>query len=285
MNGSEQTDDRGRLTAEHGALRRTVSVAGIVAAVVLSAACSSAADVVQSPRVSGDVRASQSPDADFLSEDGRMSVSQVRQMGVIIETPAAVIYTDPTGGGHAYAGHPAPDIVLVSHEHRENYDIETLGDLVGPDTLLVVPPLVLDSLPERLRESAVPLANGERSESAGITIEAIPAYGLGGEAERWHPRGNGNGYVLTIGDRRVYVAGSTEAIPEMLALDDIYLALLPLYPPYALGPEEAVRAVSTVRPQYTYIYQYNSEGTRDDFVKAMDGAPTEMAIVAPQISS
>lgn len=90
--------------------------------------------------------------------------------------------------------------------------------------------------------------------------------------------------MLTIDNRRVYFAGSTEAIPEILELQDIHLAFLPLYPPYALGPAEAATAVSTVRPQCAYIYQYNSEATRDEFVRAMDESPMETAIIAPEIT-
>ncbi|MBQ1025216.1 MBL fold metallo-hydrolase [Micromonospora sp. C95] len=285
MNDGEQINESGRAPARDAAIRWTALVAGVVAAAVLTVGCTVSGDVAQPPRGSGGVPQTQRPGVAFVSDDGRIVVSQMRQMSVIIDTPAGTIYTDPTGGVGPYAGRPAPDVVLVSHEHAENYDAETLEELAGPDTLLVVPPYVRDRLPAGLRADAVTLANGERSENGGITIEAIPAYGLGGEAERWHPRGRGNGYVVTIDNRRIYVAGSTEAIPEMLELKDIYLAFLPLYPPYALGPGEAVKAVAAMVPEYTYLYQYNSEATREEFVRGLEESPAESVIIAPDITS
>jgi L-ascorbate metabolism protein UlaG (beta-lactamase superfamily) len=105
-----------------------------------------------------------------------------------------------------------------------------------------------------------------------MAVEALPAYGLGSEAAQWHPIGRGNGYVVTVEGKRIYVAGSTEATSEMLALEQIDLAFLPLYPPYALSPEEAVRAASAIQSEVTYIYQYNSTRTRDDFVRLFESS-------------
>ncbi|MFD7026319.1 MBL fold metallo-hydrolase [Promicromonospora sukumoe] len=224
-------------------------------------------------------------EAEFVSDDGAVTVHQVQQMSVVIEGPEGVVHTDPTGGAERYAHLPAPDVILVSHEHAEHYDAATLEELVEPGTLLVVPPYVMDQLPETLRGDAVPLANGQRHEDGPVVIETVPAYGVDGVAAEWHPEGRGNGYVVTVGGRRVYVAGSTQATPEMLALDDVYLALLPLYPPYATGPEEAVKALSAFVPEYAYVYQYNSERTRDDFVRRAAESVTETTVVAPEIGS
>jgi L-ascorbate metabolism protein UlaG (beta-lactamase superfamily) len=221
--------------------------------------------------------------AEFISDDGDVTVNQVRQMSVVIEAPEGVIYTDPTGGGDRYADQPAPDVIVVSHEHHEHYDAATLEDLLAPDTQLIVPPYVMDSLPDRLKENAVSLANGQESELGRITVEAVPAYGISTEAEQWHPRGRGNGYVVTVDDRRIYLAGSTQATPEMLELEDIYLAFLPLYAPYATGPADAVTAVSTFLPEVTYIYQYNSEEAREEFVRRMDGSSMDTTVIAPEI--
>lgn len=227
---------------------------------------------------------SASAETDFVCDRGTITVEQVRQMSVVIEAPEGVIYTDPTGGGERYTDHPPPDVILISHEHHEHYDAATLAELVGPDTQLVVPPYVMDALPKELKDNAVALANGHRSERGSIAVEAIPAYGVSGEAESWHPRGRGNGYVVTVDGRRVYVAGSTQATPEMLELDDIYLALLPLYPPYAMGSDDGVAAVATFLPEVTYIYQYNSAETRDNFVQRMDAASIETTVIAPDIT-
>lgn len=225
----------------------------------------------------------QSTAEQFQSDSGEIFVWAVQQMSVVIQTPHGVIYTDPTRGGRRYAGYHAPDLILISHEHDEHYDARTLTDLVGPSTRIVVPPYVMERLPESLRGSAVSLANGQSMELGAIRIEAIPSYGLSGQAERWHPRGRGNAYVVTVDGQRLYIGGSTEAVPEMLALRDIDIAFLPLYPPYALGPAEAANAVSVMQPRSVYVYQYNNLRTRDDFVQRIGSNSTRPRIVAPDI--
>lgn len=219
----------------------------------------------------------------FRSEGGTIVVTPVQQMSVVIETPDGVVYTDPTGGGDRYAAYRPPDVILISHEHGEHYDPRTLQELVRPGTRIVVPPYVMERLPESLKGSAVALSNGQSSKLEEISVEAIPSYGLSGQAARWHPRGRGNAYVVTVDGEKLYISGSTEAVPEMLALRDIDIAFLPLYPPYALGPEDAVKAAAIMQPRSVYIYQYNSDRTRDDFLKRIGGAATQLRVVAPDI--
>lgn len=221
----------------------------------------------------------------FRSERGSIVVSQVRQMSVVIETPGGVIYTDPTGGKARYARHPLPDVILISHEHHEHFDKDTLEELVGPGTRLVVPPFVMDQLPPGLRGKAVSLGNGKLSELGSMTIEAIPAYGLTGQSAQWHPKGRGNGYVVNVDGRRIYIAGSLDATSEMRRLKDIHIALLPLYPPYALGVDDVIDAVSSFKPEVTYIYQYDSVRTRNEFVEKMKLKPSVTTIIARDIGS
>lgn len=174
-------------------------------------------------------------------------------------------------------------MILVSHEHHEHYDAGTLTELATPTTRIVVPPYVMAELPEHLSANAVSLANGAGIVIGDIQIDPIRAFGVNGEAAEWHPEGRGNGYVVTVDGLRHYIAGSTEATPEVLALEDIYLAFLPLYPPYALSPADALRVVQEVKPELTYVYQYNSVRTRDSFVEMMDGAGLSGGLIAHDI--
>lgn len=258
-----------------GPTRSRTFVALVCAALLQAAVFTDPASVAAQP--------AQTTAEQFQSDSGDIFVKAVQQMSVVIQTPDGVIYTDPTGGGRRYAGYHAPHLILISHEHGEHYDAQTLEDLVGPNTRIVVPPYVMERLPEGLRGSAVSLANGESTEVGAIRIEVMPSYGLSGQAERWHPRGRGNAYVVTVDGRRLYIGGSTEAVPEMLALRDIDIAFLPLYPPYALGPEDAVNAVSVMQPRSVYIYQYDSIRTRNDFVQRIGTVSTRPRIVAPHI--
>lgn len=219
----------------------------------------------------------------FHSESGHIVVSAVQQMSVVIETPNGVMYTDPTGGAERYAAYQRPDLILISHEHDEHYDAQTLAELAGPDTRIVVPPYVMERLPESLKGRAISLASGTSARFGAVRVDAIASYGLGGQAARWHPRGRGNAYVVTVDGQRLYIGGSTEAVPEMMEIRDIDIAFLPLYPPYALGPEEAVRAASIIQPRSIYIYQYNNVRTRDDFMKRIGGVMPRLKVVSPDI--
>lgn len=204
-------------------------------------------------------------------------------MSVVIAAPSAVIYTDPTRGKSPYVGHAVPDIILVSHEHHEHFDVDTLEAIAGPKTQIVVPPYVMKRLPSSLKGKAISLANGETTQLGSIKVQAVAAYGLQGPSAEWHPRGRGNGYVVTADGRRIYVAGSTDATSEMLQLQDIEIALLPLYPPYALSAEDATKAVTTFMPRYAFVYQYDSLRTRDDFVRRMRSSSSKVTVIAPDI--
>lgn len=95
----------------------------------------------------------------FPSDNGDILVHSVQQMSVVIETREGVIYTDPTGGAAHYAGYRKPDIILISHEHGEHFDVQTLEELAGPESRIVIPPYVMEQIPENLRSRVVSLAN------------------------------------------------------------------------------------------------------------------------------
>jgi L-ascorbate metabolism protein UlaG (beta-lactamase superfamily) len=105
------------------------------------------------------------------------------------------------------------------------------------------------------------MGNGDTETVGGIEIEAVPAYNIAHKrpnGQPFHPQGSGNGYVLTFGDTRVYVAGDTEDIPEMAALEDIACAFLPMNLPYTMSPEMAARAARAFEPCIVYPYHYGS---------------------------
>lgn len=233
---------------------------------------------------SGEIeQTSQNHEDSFRSTNGQITVSQVMQMSVVINTPSGVIYTDPTRGKQRYSGHPSPDLILISHEHHEHFDVDTLEQIAELDTRIIVPTYVMQRLPAKLAKKAVSLKYGETYTLGAIKLEAVAAYGLNGQSARWHPYGRGNGYVVTVDGIRMYIAGSTDATPEMLQLQDINVAFFPLYPPYAMGVDNAVLAVSTIKPQITYIYQYNSTQTRDAFISKLNESETTTKVIARDI--
>ncbi|HYG33163.1 MAG TPA: MBL fold metallo-hydrolase, partial [Clostridia bacterium] len=166
------------------------------------------------------------------------------------------ICVDPVGGAKAFPGLPKPDLILLTDVHGDHLSKETLAELAGPDTKLVGPPAVIEQLPPDLRDHATVLTNGQTGQFLGIKIEAIPAYNLTSERLKFHAKGRGNGYVVTLGGKRIYLSGDTEDIPEMLALKNIDVAFVCMNLPYTMTVEQAARAVRAFKPRVVYPYHY-----------------------------
>ena len=166
------------------------------------------------------------------------------------------IYVDPVGGADAFQGLPSPDLVLVTDIHGDHMDADTLSGVVGENTRIVAPSAVAEDLPDALRGRVEVLANGEETQLLGIGIEAVPMYNLTEERLGYHEKGRGNGYVAEFGGTRVYIAGDTEDIPEMRALEDIDVAFVPFNLPYTMTEEQAADAVREFAPDIVYPYHY-----------------------------
>ena len=135
------------------------------------------------------------------------------------------------------------DLVLITHTHGDHLHVDTLRAVVKDGTVLAVPAKVATKLPEDLSVTAKVLANGDAAEVVGAKIEAMAAYNLTEERLKFHPRGEGNGYVLTIGGTRIYIAGDTEDIPEMKNLKNVDAAFVCMNLPYTMDVAHAAEAV------------------------------------------
>jgi len=210
-------------------------------------------------------RAAGEPADVFASEAGDIAVHPVSHASVVLETPAGTIYVDPVGDAAAYSGFPAPDLILITHEHGDHYNAETLAALVADGTVLIANPAVHEMMPEALKAKSSAIANGESTEFNGVAIDAIPAYNLTEDRKNFHPQGRDNGYVLGFEGFRVYVSGDTEDIPEMRVLKDIDLAFVCMNLPFTMDVEQAASAVKEFKPAYVYPYHYRGRdgGTQD----------------------
>ena len=217
----------------------------------------------------------------FSTDAGDITVHPVEHASFVLETPAGVIYSDPVGDASLYEGLPAPDMILITHQHGDHYNAETLSALVTEDTTLLTNPAVYDMLPEDLKARASSIGNGESTEIGGLSIDAIPAYNTTDGRLDFHPEGRDNGYVLNFDGFRVYISGDTEDIPEMRALEDIDLAFLCMNLPYTMDAEAAASAVSEFQPTYVYPYHFRGKdgGTQDpEAFASMVGDGTEVKI-------
>ena len=197
------------------------------------------------------------PTADSIAtEDGALKILPINHATLALEWKDRTIYVDPVGGAKAFQGLPKPDLILVTDIHGDHFSKETLAELAGPNTKLVCPAAVADQMTPALRNSATILTNGQTGELLGVKIEAIPMYNLTAERLKFHTKGRGNGYVVALGGKRIYLSGDTEDIPEMLALKNIDVAFVCMNLPYTMTVEQAARAVRAFKPRVVYPYHY-----------------------------
>ena len=191
------------------------------------------------------------------------------------------IYVDPVGGGGRFAGLPSPDLIVVTDIHGDHMNAETLSAVVTPGTTIVVPAAVAEQLPASLMGQTISLANGETAMFDGIGVEGVPMYNLTQERLQYHDSGRGNGYVLSMGGTRVYIAGDTEDIPEMRALKNIDVAFVPMNLPYTMTEDQAASGVNAFNPTVVYPYHYG-ESDVEKFKTLVEagGGNTEVRLLA-----
>ncbi|MGG7565133.1 MBL fold metallo-hydrolase [Rhodovulum sp. DZ06] len=213
----------------------------------------------------------------YEAEGGEIGIHPVDHASFVMTTPLGTIYNDPVGGAEKYADMPAADLVLITHEHGDHFNLDTLNGVVGEGTMLLTNPSVYEKLPEALKAKAQMIGNGETTEMMGVGIEAIPAYNLTEERKKFHPKGRDNGYVLTLAGMRIYIAGDTEDIPEMRALKDIDMAFVPMNLPYTMDPIAAAGGVAAFAPKVVYPYHYRDQDPKEFAAKLAElGAGSEV---------
>ena len=185
---------------------------------------------------------------------GELTITFLGHGTLMMAFGGQVIHVDPYGQVANYRTLPDADLVLVTHEHHDHLDPRALEAVRTRDTAVVISERCAQQV-----QGGIVMHNGEVRTVKGLTIEAVPAYNVvhkrdGGEP--FHPKGAGNGYVVTFGDTRVYLAGDTEDIPEMADLEEIDVAFLPMNLPYTMSPEMAADAARTIRPDVVYPYHY-----------------------------
>lgn len=172
----------------------------------------------------------------------------------VMEAGGKTIYVDPVGQAGDYGKFPAPDLILITHEHRDHLAPDLVKALRTGNTLVIAPKIASEGFGE-----VTVMANGEVRDMGGFRVEAVPMYNTTPDRLNFHPKGNGNGYVVTLAGKRVYIAGDTEDIPEMRALKNIDYAFVPMNVPYTMTEEKAAEAVLEMKPRVIIPYHYRSK--------------------------
>lgn len=201
---------------------------------------------------------------EYQTTTGKLIIHPVLHGTLVIEWQGKIIYVDPYGGAAAFKDIPAPDLILITDIHGDHLHEETLRAVVTRQTALLAPQAVVDKLPKDLPLSLKTIGNGESTLIEGVNVAALAMYNLPQTAESRHPKGRGNGYILSLGGKRVYISGDTHGIPEMRALKNIDIAFVCMNPPNTMSVEEAADAVLAFKPAVVYPFHYRSrEGFSD----------------------
>jgi len=204
---------------------------------------------------------------------GNLKISFLGHATLMLDWNGWVIHVDPVSAEADYARLPKADLVLVTHEHSDHLDAALVKRISKPGTVVVANAVAAAQLP-----GAVALRNGDRKKVGAVEIEAVPAYNTTPGHAGYHPKGGrDNGYLLTIGGKRIYVAGDTENTPEMKALKDVYIAFLPMNQPYTMTPEQVADAARAFRPQILYPYHTGETDTRR-LVELLKGSGIDVRI-------
>jgi L-ascorbate metabolism protein UlaG (beta-lactamase superfamily) len=190
------------------------------------------------------------------TSEGELKMTFIGHGTLMFEFNGIIIHIDPVGQYADYSTLPKADLVLITHHHGDHFDIDVLNTICTEKT-----DVILTEICRKQFGKGTVMENGDETEVKGIHIKAVPAYNIkhlrsGGTP--YHIKGEGNGYVLDLGDKRVYIAGDTENIPEMKSLKNIDIAFLPMNLPYTMTPEMVADAAKAFMPKILYPYHYGN---------------------------
>ena len=186
---------------------------------------------------------------------GKLTITFIGHGTLMLEIKGKIIHVDPWSNLADYTKLPKADIILITHHHPDHLDTNAISMLSKESTQII-----LTSAAFEILKKGTVMKNGDKKAIDEIEIEAVPAYNTTKGREKFHPKGRDNGYILTIGKKRIYIAGDTENIPEMSLLKNIDIAFLPMNQPYTMLPEQVADAANRIKPKILYPYHY---GERD----------------------
>lgn len=220
---------------------------------------------------------------DFKTSKGTVKITPIYHAALLIQAGGKNIYLDPAKPADV-TGLPQADLILITDIHGDHMDPNLVSKLSKAGTEVMAPPAVVKTI-----TNASPISNGETKEWNGWKIEAIPMYNIKrgpAPGQLYHPKGRGNGYVLTYGGERFYFSGDTENIPEMRALKNIDVAFVCMNLPYTMPPDEAAEAVKAFHPKVVIPYHYHGSDL-SVFKKDLEGTGIDVRLLEwyPKTSS
>lgn len=198
----------------------------------------------------------------FKTDQGDLLVQFVKHASLFFEFNGKVIHIDPVSGMGNYENYPKADLILITHHHGDHLDFNTIEILKKENTKIILTQKCYEQS-ENISDFIV-MKNGDILNVNQLEIEAIPAYNVVNKRESgepFHPKGEGNGYVIKFGNMKVLIAGDTENIPEIKVLKNIDIAFLPMNLPYTMTPGMLADAAKAFRPKILFPYHYSNTDT------------------------
>ena len=230
------------------------------------------------------------------AQGGPIRITPIFHGSLQIEYRGTVIHVDPFSQGD-YSKAKKANYILITHTHPDHLDAKAILKVVGKSADLIGPELVVDVItssktPPFKLTGSVALKNGDffnlvvKGQASSFSIQAVPMYNLKRgpkPGQKFHPKGDFNGYVLTMGGKRIYIAGDTEATPEMKALKNIDIAFIPMNLPYTMTPQEAATGARAFKPKVVYPYHYRfpfdkANSNPQQFQAALKGSGIEVRL-------
>lgn len=199
----------------------------------------------------------------LTTKDGDLTIFPINHATFALKWKNEVIYFDPSGSSNLFKGIPKPTLILITDIHGDHLNINTLENLKFQDIKIIAPQAVVDKLLPSFT-NVISLGNSNDLEINGLNIKAIPMYNLPETSDSRHPKGRGNGYIVTIGGKRIYISGDTEDIEEMRSLKKIDVAFVCMNLPYTMEVDAAASAVLDFKPKIVYPFHYRGKGGFSD---------------------
>lgn len=257
-----------------------LKTSGILILILLSS-CRSKTQEDQHSRVPISTVTREIDQEEEISSTDSISVIPIEHASFMMRLKDQVIYVDPVGKVQAYQDLAKPSLVLITDIHGDHFSPELLEEIIDQHTTLLLPRAAYDQMPMAIRNQAKVIGNQQDTLISGIHIEAIPMYNIRDEAQSFHPKGRGNGYVLEADGKRIYISGDTEDIPEMRALKAIDIAFVCMNLPYTMTVDQAADAVLDFKPKRVYPYHYKgTDGFSDveQFKSTVEAADPNISV-------
>jgi L-ascorbate metabolism protein UlaG (beta-lactamase superfamily) len=207
----------------------------------------------------------------FSASGGDITVTPVTHASVQLEHGGTVIQVDPWSNGD-YSHAKSADLILITGAENDHLDADAIRKIRKPGAPILIPAAAKDKVPD-----GIVIENGDVKTVAGIRVEAIASYDLI-PGNPFHPKGRGNGYVITLGDKRIYFSGVTECVPEVQALRNIDVAFIVMNSPNGrMTPAAAASCVTSFKPKVVYPYHYRT-GNVAEFKSALQGSSVEVRL-------